>query len=166
MRKLFVFGLGAVLLLGVTSCQSTESAYKKAYEQAKQQEPEVEYVDPVQAQTVEPVVSAPVQVRPTQHDSSIREEKVTVVSGVDGLKKYSVVAGSFGVKSNADGLKRYLDGQGYNSTVAYNAEANMYRVIVSSFDERGSAEYARDSFKSKYPSRKDFQGAWLLYRVY
>ena len=166
MRKLFVFGLGAVLLLGVTSCKSTESAYKKAYEQAKQQEQEVEYVAPVQAQTVEPVVSAPVQVRPTQHDSSIREEKVTVVSGVDGLKKYSVVAGSFGVKSNADGLKRYLDGQGYNSTVAYNAEANMYRVIVSSFDERGSAEYARDSFKSKYPSRKDFQGAWLLYRVY
>lgn len=169
MRKLFVFSLGVCMMLGFASCKSTESAYKKAYEQAKQQElaeeQEVEYVAPVQQQPVEPVVSAPVKVKPS-NTGTIREEKVTVVSGVDGLKKYSVVAGSFGVKSNADGLKRFLDGEGYNSTVAYNADANMYRVIVTSFDDRGSAEYARDSFKAKYPSRKDFQGAWLLYRVY
>ena len=158
------------MLLGFASCKSTESAYKKAYEQAKQQElveeQEVEYVAPVQPQRVEPVVSTPVKVQPSKKESGVREEKVTVVSGVDGLKKYSVVAGSFGVKSNADGLKRFLDGEGYNATVAYNADLNMYRVIVNSFDDRGSAEYARDSFKSKYPSRKDFQGAWLLYRVF
>ena len=174
MKKLLVFGLGAFILLGFSSCKSTESAYKKAYEQAKQQElaqeQEVEYVAPVERQTVEPVVAAPVKkttpVRVQSNDNSVRQEKVTVVSGVDGLKKYSVVAGSFGVKSNADGLKQQLDGEGYNAVVAYAAEKNMYRVIVSSFDDRGSAEYARDSFKARYPGRKDFQGAWLLYRVF
>ena len=29
-----------------------------------------------------------------------------------------------------------------------------------------AAADARDAFKAKYPNRSDFQGAWLLYRVY
>ena len=58
-----------------------------------------------------------------------------MVSG-DGLKAYSVVCGSFGVKANADGLKSKLDGDGYNAKVVYNAERNMYRVVVESFDTR------------------------------
>ena len=41
----------------------------------------------------------------------------------------------------------------------------MYRVIVESFDTRSEAARARDAFKAKYPNRKDFRGAWLLYRV-
>ena len=56
---------------------------------------------------------------------------MTVVSGTDGLKDYSVVVGSFGVKANAEGLKDWLDGQGYNATIAFNAEKAMYRVIVA-----------------------------------
>ena len=47
-----------------------------------------------------------------------------------------------------------------------NAETAMYRVIVNTFADRASAAQARDAFKAKYPSRKDFQGAWLLYRIY
>lgn len=76
------------------------------------------------------------------------------------------MCGSFGVKANADGLKSTLDGQGYNAKVVYNAERNMYRVIVSSFDTREEAAAARDAFKAKYPNREDFQGSWLLYRIY
>lgn len=38
MKKLFVFGMGICLVLAFTSCKSSESAYKKAYEKAKQQE--------------------------------------------------------------------------------------------------------------------------------
>ena len=142
MKKLVVLGMGVCLVLAFASCKSSESAYKKAYEKAKQQE------------LAEPQVEAPV-----------REEKVELVSG-DGLKAYSVVCGSFGVKANADGLKSKLDGDGYNAKVVYNAERNMYRVVVESFDTRDEAARARDAFKAKYPTREDFQGAWLLYRVY
>ena len=84
----------------------------------------------------------------------------------DGLKDYSVVCGSFGLKANAEGLKDFLDKEGYNATIAFNAETAMYRVIVNTFADRASAAQARDAFKAKYPNRKDFQGAWLLYRIY
>ena len=183
MRKLVVLGMGVCLVLAFASCKSSESAYKKAYEKAKQQElaePQVEA--PVE---VTPVVAAPVTTPKVADTSGVRQEKVTVVSGNDGLKDYSVVAGSFGVKANAEGLKDYsvvagsfgvkanaeglkdwLDGQGYHSTIAFNADKAMYRVIVNSFADKTAAAEARDAFKAKYPNRSDFQGAWLLYRVY
>lgn len=163
MKKLVVLGMGACLMLAFASCKSSESAYKKAYEKAKQQElaePQVEA--PVE---VTPVVTAPV-VTKVADTSGVRQEKVTVVSGDAGLKDYSVVAGSFGVKANAEGLKDWLDTQGYNATIAFNAEKAMYRVIVNSFADRAAAADARNAFKAKYPNRSDFQGAWLLYRIY
>lgn len=165
MKKIVVLGMGLCVALAFSSCKSSESAYKKAYEKAKQQEladasaasttteAPAEIVAPVETAPVAPVTSAPV-----------REEKVELVSG-EGLRAYSVVCGSFGVKSNADGLKAQMDNEGYNAKVVYNAQNNMYRVIVESFDTRGEAARARDAFKAKYPNRKDFQGAWLLYRV-
>lgn len=162
MKKLVVLGMGVCFVLAFTSCKSSESAYKKAYEKAKQQElaePQVEA--PVE---VTPVVAAPVT--PKSSDATVRQEKVTVVSGTDGLKDYSVVAGSFGVKANAEGLKDWLDAQGYNATIAFNAEKAMYRVIVNSFADKAAAADARDAFKAKYPNKTDFQGAWLLYRIY
>ena len=163
MKKLVVLGMGVCLVLAFASCKSSESAYKKAYEKAKQQElaePQVEA--PVE---VTPVVAAPVTTTKVADTSGVRQEKVTVVSGNEGLKDYSV-AGSFGVKANAEGLKDWLDGQGYHSTIAFNADKAMYRVIVNSFADKTAAAEARDAFKAKYPNRSDFQGAWLLYRVY
>lgn len=166
MKKLFVVGMGLCVVMAFSSCRSSESAYKRAYEKAKQNElAEAEKkkeaaVDPVPAVEPTPAVdTAPVALSP------VREEKVELVSG-DGLKAFSVVCGSFGVKANADGLKSTLDGQGYNAKVVYNAERNMYRVVVASFDTREEAAAARDAFKAKYPDRQDFQGSWLLYRVY
>ena len=38
MKKLVVLGMGVCLVLAFASCKSSESAYKKAYEKAKQQE--------------------------------------------------------------------------------------------------------------------------------
>lgn len=163
MKKLVVLGVGVCLVLAFASCKSSESAYKKAYEKAKQQElADTQVETPVE---VTPVVAAPVTAPKAADTSSVREEKVTVVAGNQGLKDYSVVAGSFGLKANAEGLKDWLDGQGYQATVAFNAEKAMYRVIVSSFADKASAAAARDAFKAKYPNRSDFQGAWLLYRV-
>ena len=165
MKKLVVLGFGLCIALAFTSCKSKESAYKKAYEKAKQQElaeakVEEEAPAPIVVAPVEEVApvapAAPVEV------GTIREEKVQLVSG-DGLKAYSVVCGSYGVKANADGVKAKLDADGYNAKVVYNPERNMYRVIVASFDDRMQAAQARDNFKAKYTTNADFQKSWLLY---
>ena len=169
MKKLVVLGMGACMLLAFASCKSSESAYKKAYEKAKQQElaePVVEVPAEVVPVVTAPVVAPVVAPAPVDNTVGVRQEKVTVVSGVDGLKEYSIVCGSFGLKANAEGLKDYLDAQGYNATIAFNAEAAMYRVIVSTFADRSTAEQARDAFKAKYSRRADFQGSWLLYRIF
>lgn len=170
MKKLMVLGMGVCVAFAFTSCKSSESAYKKAYEKAKQQE----LAAPQQSAPVEttPVVTAPVERAPVvvertpvAPEAGVRQEKVTLISG-DDLKDYSVVCGSFGLKANAEALKDYLVGQGYNAVIAFNAEAAMYRVVVGTYQDRASAAAARDSFKNRYPNRKDFQESWLLYRLY
>ena len=167
MKKYLMLSAGLCLAMRVVSCKSSESAYKKAYEKAKQQELAQPQVN--EAVEVAPVVSAPVvsapQQQPVVSNATVREEKVSMVSG-EGIKNYSVVCGSFGVKANAEGLKDYLDKEGYNSQIVYNPERQMYRVVVATYDDKATAAQARDEFKAKYPSRSDFQGAWLLYRVY
>ena len=165
MKKLAVLGMGVCIALAFSSCKSSESAYKKAYEKAKQQElAEPQTTAPVEE--VAPVVSAPVEAKVVESApvGVVRQEKVTVV-GTGALKDYSVVCGSFGVKANAESLKDFLDKEGYNAVIAFNADAAMYRVIMSTYADRASAADARDAFKAKYPNRQDFQGAWLLYRI-
>jgi len=168
MKKILVLGLGICVAFAFASCKSSESAYKKAYEKAKQQEVVQPQTAPATAE-VTPVVVAPVQSNtpspvsaPVQGNA--RQERVQLVSG-SGLQDYSVVCGSFSVKTNADNLKKFLDGEGYNSIVVLNADNNMYRVIVSSFTDYAAAQEARDAFKAKYANRADFQSAWLLYRL-
>ena len=167
MKKFVVLGLGLCMALAFTSCKSSESAYKKAYEKAKQQEL-AESAVAEEAPAATPVVVAPVTTAPAAAApvavGTVREEKVQLVSG-DGLKAYSVVCGSFGVKANADGLKAKLDAEGYSAKVVFNAERNMYRVVAASYDDRMQAAQARDDFKAKHPNNADFQKAWLLYNV-
>lgn len=171
MKKLVVLGMGLCIALAFTSCKSKESAYKKAYDKAKQQELAVEETPAVEAPVVEaPVVVAPVEVAPAPaapvEIGTIREEKVELVTG-DGLKAYSVVCGFYTIKANADGEKAKLDNAGYNAKVVYSPSANNgqggYRVIVASFDDRMQAAQARDNFKAKYTNNADYQKAWLLY---
>lgn len=160
-------GMSLCVALAFTSCKSSESAYKKAYEKAKQQEL-AEAPAAEEAPAAAPVVAAPVATAPAAPVAvgTVREEKVQVISG-QGLKAYSVVCGSFGVKANADGLKAKLDADGYNAIVVFNASANngqgMYRVVVLSFDDRVQAAQARDNFKAKYSNNAEFQKSWLLY---
>ena len=163
MKKLVVLGMSLCVALAFTSCKSSESAYKKAYEKAKQQElAEVSVAEETPAAA--PVVAAPVAAAPAAPVAvgTVREERVQLVSG-EGLKAYSVVCGSFGVKANADGLKARLDDAGYSAKVVYNAEKNMYRVVVASYDDRVQAAQARDNFKAKYSNNAEFQKSWLLY---
>lgn len=167
MKNYLILGTGLCLAMMFGSCKSSESAYKKAYEKAKEQElaqPQVS--EPVEvAPVVTTPVATPVTTPATSSNVSIREEKVTMVSG-NGLKAYSVVCGSFGVQANAESLKEWLDKEGYSAIIVKNEERNMFRVVVESFDDKMQAAQARDTFKAKYPNRTDFQGAWLLYRVY
>ena len=156
MKKIVLLGMGLCLMFAFSSCKSSESAYKKAYEKAKQQElAETEI-------TTDDELVAPVETVEAVPSGSVREEKVELVSGT-GLKAYSVVCGSFGVKANADGLKERLDGDGYDAKVVYSTDSSTYRVVVSSYDSYSEAAGARDTFKSRYPNNRDFQGSWLLY---
>lgn len=160
--------MGLCIALSFSSCKTKESAYQKVYDKAKQQElaNASTEADQVEAAPVvnEAVTTAPIQTAPV-NVGTVREEKVQLVSG-DGLKAYSVVCGSFGVKANAEGVKQQLDGEGYSAKVVYNAERNMYRVVVASYDDRVQAAQARDDFKAKHPANADYQKAWLLYNVY
>lgn len=109
---------------------------------------------------VTPLVEKPVTettVVDNVDNATVRQEKVSVVSG-SGLKNFSVVVGSFGVKANAEGLQQTLKSAGYDAQVAYNSERNMYRVIASTFDAKADAVQSRNQFRAQYPD------AWLLYQ--
>lgn len=88
-------------------------------------------------------------------NATVRTEAVTLVDG-NGLKDFSVVVGSFSLKSNALGLQQRLKNQGHPAQVAYNPSINYYRVIVSTFDNKASAVQSRNQFRATYPD------AWLL----
>lgn len=160
MKKIFVISAAVIAAVAMSSCNSSkESAYRKAYEKAKAQEQVVEQ-QPVQTPVVSPVVQQPIQSSQSNvsnYDNvNVRQENLTLVSG-SGMKAYSVVVGSFGVKANAEGLARTLNNSGYNAQIAYNAERNMYRVLATTFDNKNDAARSRDMLKDAYP------GAWLLY---
>ena len=162
MKKFFVLAMGLGVAFAMTSCKSSESAYKKAYEKAKQQQVVAAEKEPVQVQpttqvevtpTVTTTTTAPA---PEVNTVQVQTENVTVVSG-GGLKAYSVVCGSFSLKANAEGLQKTLANAGYNSQIAYNGEKNMYRVVASTFDDKAAAVQSRNTLRATYPD------AWLLY---
>ena len=85
-----------------------------------------------------------------------RTEKVTHVEGPQ-LFKYCVVIGSFGLKSNAEGLKSRLNNNGLNATIVKNEDKNMFRVIGISSNDLREADNMCSQINRIYPD------AWLLY---
>lgn len=166
MKKVVYLGLSLCIALSFASCKSGESAYKKAYEKAKQQELAESQKEPV-TDVVEVVEQEEVVAKPavTTTKPAVapveKQEKVEVV-GNGTLKKYSVVCGSFGLKTNAVALRDQLIEDGYNALVVFNSSIAMYRVITASFDTREEAVASREDLKAKYPTREDFKGSWLL----
>ena len=161
MKKFFVMGLGLSAVFAMTSCKSSESAYKMAYEKAKQQVVNTEQ-EPTQTQTTTQVEVTPVTPSTTSTDNNadvntvqVQSENVTVISG-NGLKAYSVVCGSFSLKANAEGLQNTLSNAGYNAQIAYNEAKNMYRVVASTYDDKATAVQSRNTLRGTYPD------AWLL----
>lgn len=163
MEKIMVLGAAMCVALSFTGCKSSESAYKKAYEKAKAQEQtstdnddsnkqEAPVVAPVET-VQQPVNQAPVV--DNYDNEPVRRENVSVVNGA-GLKAYSVVVGSFGVKANAEGLQQRLQNAGYSAQVAFNSGNNMYRVVAATFDSKASAVQSRNQLRATYAD------AWLL----
>lgn len=157
------------MAMAFTSCKSSESAYKKAYEKAKSQEAAQQSQDAQGGvETTAPVV-APVQTRPASQTSTasvenvpVRQERVSLVNG-KGLKNYSVVVGSFSQQTNAEGLQKQLVAAGYDAQIVRNGENNMFRVISATFDSKVDAVKSRDDIKgSQFNKNSD---AWLLYNV-
>lgn len=165
MRKFMFLGAALCVAFAFTSCGTQkESAYKKAYEKAKAQE---ESRTTAQAEqptaTVTPLVTKQAdQTTVTNADNTpVRQEDVTVISGA-GLQQYSVVVGSFGLRSNAEGLQSLLKQAGYDAQIAYNASVNMYRVVSGTYSDKSRAVQSRNAIRgSKFNKNSD---AWLLYR--
>ncbi|MBP5514714.1 MAG: SPOR domain-containing protein [Bacteroidaceae bacterium] len=163
MKRLFFLGSALVMVLAMTSCKSSESAYKKAYEkaQAQQTQPVVgttQQQTPVQVTPVTPQQQTPVTT--TDYSNvSVRTEAVTLVSGA-GLKAFSVVVGSFGLQSNAQSLQSTLAQKGYAAQIV-SAVVNgmtMYRVVATTHDTKDQAAQSRAALMGTYPD------AWLLYK--
>lgn len=154
MKKVFLFAMAAGMLVTFGSCKSKQSAYKAAYEKAKEQEV---------SHAVQEVEEVPVMKTPSAKHSgaTVQTEKVTAVNPSDAsyLKRYSVVVGSFINRTNATSLKEKMGQRGFNAILAQN-EKGMYRVIVASFQDRADASEERDRIKAKYAP--EFQDAWLL----
>lgn len=164
MKKYIVLCAGICVALSFVSCKSSESAYKRAYEKAKEAEATMTREEPVVVE--EPTTTVVTPAAPVTETTvvdnydnvSVRQEKLSVVNG-NGLKDFSVVVGSFGLKANAEGLVNTLRAQGYEAQLAYNAERNMYRVVASTHDGKSDAVMSRDRFRANYPD------AWLLYNI-
>lgn len=162
MKKSMILGATLCAAFMLSSCgASKESAYKKAYEKAKAQE-QGQSSDDMQgaAPVVTPLEESPatqVTTAEAVENATVRQESVTVVSG-SGLSDYSVVVGSFSLRSNAEGLYNRLKSEGNNAQLVFNAERGMYRVVAATFVSKADAVASRNQFRSTYPD------AWLLYR--
>ena len=159
MKKELMMGAAIATVFAMTSCKSSESAYKRAYEKSKAdtERTTVTEVTPVQQEET-------VQVTPVEtvdySNVAVRTENVTVVTG-NPLKAYSVVVGAYGIKANADRTADFLSSKGYQPQIVMNQEKGLYRVVAYTNDVKAEAARTRDVVKNL---RADFAEAWLLYQ--
>jgi len=129
MRKTTVLCLIAGTLFSLSACKSSQNAYKEAYEKAvSNDEPKAVIEEPVtqnEAPTAEDVTNI-----------SVREEKVSVVSGDQEIKAYGIVCGSFSLRANADALRDRLVKDGYQAVVVVNEAGKTFRVVCASLIPR------------------------------
>ena len=147
MKKYLVLCAGFCAVLAMTSCGSSkESAYKKAYEKAKAQE-QTQTEEPAQTETavvtpLTPVTPANQTTVTNVDNATVRSESVTVING--------------------EGMQNTLKAGGYNAQIVYNSAINMYRVVASTFSDKGQAVQSRDAIRgSQYNPKGD---AWLLFK--
>ena len=158
MRKNWIWALSRLVIVGMASCKTSQSAYRAAYEKA--QEKKIEEAAPAPAETVVTTPSTTTTTTPS-YSAPVREqsERISAVDGNDALlKEYNVIVGSFRQRLNAQSLCERLRADGYPAVLAQNA-AGWYRVVACSFDNRPSAVQAREALQARYPQ---FTDAWFL----
>lgn len=158
MKKYMVLSAALCVAMAFTGCKSSESAYKKAYEKAKAQELAQQETTPTETETVAPVVektATETAVVDNTDNVRVSQESVDLING-SGLKAYSVVVGSFGLKANAENLQQRLKEAGYDAQLVKNTAKNMYRVIASTFNSKSEAISSRNQLRAQYAD------AWLL----
>lgn len=170
-KKILALITASLLLFMFGSCKPKQSSYKSVYESAKEREMEE------QTDTYEPV-STPRPTTPVSNASSesVRKEKITLVDNADasGLKAYSVVIASMGMKPNAESLKERMAAAGYKTILVQN-EQGMYRVIIASYDSKEAAVARRTEILDAFYGRADqsalqskygipFNDWWILQR--
>ena len=160
MKKYMILCAGLCAAMAFTSCKSSESAYKKAWEKAKAQEAAAVETN-TEANVVAPIEEKPideVRVVDNADNVQVRQEQVSLIDG-SGLKNFSVVVGSFSLRANADGLQQRLKEAGYDAQIVKNADRNMFRVVATTFADKASAAQSRNELRAKYPD------AWLLFNA-
>ena len=157
MKKIILATLALASVVSLSSCGSKKSAYRKAYEQAKQREVATQSAQPAVQYEEAPAVAQSRSTTPM----TVRKERVTTYQGEDAtrLKRFSVVVGSFQNPTNARNLKERMVNAGYSAVLASN-EVGMLRVIVSSFNSREEAAASREAIKARFAP--EFKDAWLL----
>ena len=160
MKKYMILCAGLCAAMAFTSCKSSESTWKKAYEKAKAQEAAAVETN-TEANVVAPIEEKPideVRVVDNADNVQVRQEQVSLIDG-SGLKNFSVVVGSFSLRANADGLQQRLKEAGYDAQIVKNADRNMFRVVATTFADKASAAQSRNELRAKYPD------AWLLFNA-
>lgn len=162
MKKLFTIAVAACVAFSFTSCKSSkDSAYKTAYDEARQAELAEGNGQQSEAVEIAPVASSTAN---QDVDTTYRTEKVVLSSGAEGsLKAFSVVCGSYSRKEGAENIRQTLVSEGYNAIVVQNPSTGLFRVVCASCDTKEEAAVARDKFKAAHQGNSDFQKAWLLY---
>jgi cell division protein FtsN len=145
--RIYLIGLVLSFTFILDACKSKESAYKAAYEAARQKD-----IEESTAVEVTPVD------KPIQSSAVAQKEKITVIDGSE-IKQFNVIIGSFANKTNAVSLKERMEKDGYKVFLAQNSRG-MYRVIIASYDDKARASSERESVKEKY--YPNFQDAWIL----
>lgn len=161
MNQFAVLAVAVCSVAMISSCKSSESAYKKAYEKAQAQAAQTQQPTATTTTPAQEVQIAPVTTTQTQtvdvSNEPVRTENVTLISG-EGLRNYSVICGSFSLKANAEGLQQTLKNKGYSAQIVYNAGIKFYRVVASTYDDKSAAVQSRNNLRSTYPD------AWILLR--
>lgn len=171
MKKYLIMCAAMAVTLSFSSCGlfnkgGKESAYKQAYEKALAAEngagSDNGASTVVETTVIEEIPVAPVVSKSNTYESTadysesipVRQESYSMVDGA-GLKAYSVVVGSFGVKANADRLQQTLRNNGYNAQIVRSAN-NLYRVVAATADNKRDAAADRDRLRNQYAD------AWIL----
>ena len=175
-KKILTFCSVALLIFTFGSCKPKQSDYKSVYEAAKEREMGSQEQAGQEYETTSS--SRPTVPSTSSSSESVRKEKITPVSSTDasGLKAYSVVIASMGMKPNAESLKSRMEQAGYKTILAQN-EQGMYRVIIASYDTKDQAvnrrseilddffaQATQESLRSKYGI--PFNDWWILQREY